>query len=129
MEPSAKAVELLRGPTGSVLRATLAPTERLTHGVPAVGCTVALTTRRLLVIRDGSAFRPKSGVREWPLDVALDVTPRLVRHGSGSLVIRLGRDVTSVFVPTQEWVAALERVGALRVRIRRGEEDRRHDGA
>src|SRR5207244_1016257 len=82
--------------------------ERLTHAVPAIGCTIALTTRRLFVIRDGSAFRPKTGVREWPLETSLDVKPGLVRHGSGSLVIRQGRDVTSVFVSTEEWAAALQ---------------------
>jgi hypothetical protein len=124
MEPSARAVELLRGPTGGVLRATLRPTERLTHAVPAIGCTVLLTTGRLLVIRDGAAFRPKTGIREWAISETLEVQPGLVRHGSGSLVIRRGREVTSVFVPTDEWAAALQLVGALRTRIRRLAADR-----
>jgi hypothetical protein len=105
MEPSPKAIELLMSPAGGLLRGALAPTERLTHAVPAIGCTIALTTRRLFVIRDGSAFRPKTGVREWPLETSLDVKPGLVRHGSGSLVIRQGRDVTSVFIATEEWAA------------------------
>ena len=124
MEPSARAVELLRGPTGGVLRSTLRPTERLTHAVPAIGCTVLLTTGRLLVIRDGAAFRPKTGIREWAISETLEVQPGLVRHGSGSLVIRRGREVTSVFVPTDEWAAALQLVGALRTRIRRLAADR-----
>jgi hypothetical protein len=119
MEPSERALDLLRGPTGGMLRAALAPTERLTHAVPAVGCTVALTTRRLLVIRHGSAFRPKSGLREWPLDPSLEVRTGLVRHRSGSLIIRRGRQVTSVFVPTEEWAAAIQLIGALRSRTRR----------
>lgn len=119
MEPSARAVELLRGPTGGVLRATLRPTERLTHAVPGIGCTILLTTGRLLVLRDGAEFRPKSGVREWAIEETLEVQPGLVRHGSGSLVIRKGRDATSVFVPTGEWAAALQLVGALRTRVRR----------
>ena len=124
MEPSARAVELLRGPTGGVLRATLQPTERLTHAVPGIGCTILLTTGRLLVLREGAAFRPKTGVREWAIEETLEVRPGLVRHGSGSLVIRKGRDVTSVFVPTGEWAAALQLVGALRTRIRRLAADR-----
>jgi hypothetical protein len=119
MEPSERALDLLRGPTGGMLRAALAPTERLTHAVPAVGCTVALTTRRLLVIRDGLGFRPKSGLREWPLDPSLEVRTGLVRHRSGSLIIRRGRQVTSVFVPTEEWAAAIQLIGALRSRTRR----------
>jgi hypothetical protein len=128
MEPSPEAIDLLMGPSGGLLRAALAPTERLTHAVPAVGCTIALTTRRLFVIRDGSAFRPKSGLRDWPLEGSLDVKQGLVRHGAGSLVIRRGRDVTSVFVPTERWDAALQLLGALRSRVRRGQTDQ-PDGA
>jgi hypothetical protein len=128
MEPSERALGLLTGPTGAVLRATLAPAERLTHAVPAIGCTIALTTRRLLIIRDGSAFRPVSGIREWPLEQALDVRPGLVRQGAGSVAIRHGRDVTSVFVPAREWEAALGLIGALRGRIRRDAAERRADG-
>ena len=129
MEPSPKAIELLMSPAGGLLRGALAPTERLTHAVPAIGCTIALTTRRLFILRDGSAFRPKTGVREWPLETSLDVKPGLVRHGSGSLVIRQGRDVTSVFIATEEWAAALQLIGALRARIRRGPGHRKPDGA
>jgi hypothetical protein len=123
MEPSPKAIELLMSPTGGLLRAALAPSERLTHAVPAIGCTIALTTRRLFVIRDGSAFRPKTGIRDWPLEGSLDVKPGLIRHGSGSLVIRHGRDVTSVFVPTEQWSAAIQLIGAVRSRARRGQTD------
>ena len=129
MEPSPKAIELLMGPAGGPLRATLAPTERLTHAVPAVGCTIALTTRRLFVVRDGSAFRPKTGLREWPLESSLDVKPGLIRHGSGSIVISRGRDITSVFVATDQWAAALQLIGALRARVRRGPADRKPGGA
>src|SRR5258706_12646055 len=102
MEPSAKAIELLMGPAGGALRATLAPTERLTHAVPAVGCTIALTTRRLFVVRDGSTLRPKTRVRGWPLEPSLDVKPGVVRHRAGSIVIRWGRDVTSGFLSAGE---------------------------
>ena len=129
MEPSPSAIELLMGPTGGLLRSVLSPTERLTHAVPAVGCTIALTTRRLLVIRDGSAFRPKTGIREWPIEVSLEVNPGHVRHGAGSVVIRHGRDATSVFVPTERWAETLQLIGALRSRVRRGQVDRPADGA
>ena len=129
MEPSERALDLLRGPTGGMLRAALAPSERLTHAVPAIGCTLVLTTRRLLVIRDGSAFRPKSGVRDWPLDPSLDVRTGLVRHRSGSLIIRHGREMTSVFVPSEEWAAAVQLIGALRSRTRRPRADGHSGGA
>jgi hypothetical protein len=129
MEPSERALDLLRGPTGGMLRAALAPTERLTHAVPAIGCTLVLTTRRLLVIRDGSAFRPKSGIRDGPLDPSLDVRTGLIRHRSGSLIIRHGREMTSVFVPSEEWAAAIQLVGALRSRTRRALADGHPGGA
>lgn len=129
MEPSERALDLLSGPAGAVLRATLEPTERVTHAVPAIGSTLVLTTGRLMIIRDGAAFRPVSGIRDWPLDPTLDVRPGLVRHGSGSIAVRQGREVTSVFVPATEWEAALTLIGALRGRIRRIVADRRSDGA
>jgi hypothetical protein len=92
--------------------------ERITHLVPAIGCVVALTPLRLLVVREGSAFRPKTGVRGWALEDGLSVRAGLVRHGTGSLVIKWDRSATSVFVRAEEWDKALALVGAARARVR-----------
>ena len=105
----------------SRLRAVLDKGETIDHLVPAIGCVVALTPKRLLIVREGSSFRPKSGVREWELDAGLAVRAGLVRQGSGSLVIKWGRNATSVFVRADHWNDALALVGTVRARLRLGE--------
>jgi hypothetical protein len=102
----------------SRLQAALADGEGITHLVPAIGCVVALTAQRLLVVREGSAFRPKTGVRSWTLNEGLTMRAGLVRHGTGSLVIKWDRSATSVFVKAEEWNGALALVGAVRSRVR-----------
>ncbi|HET9457811.1 MAG TPA: hypothetical protein VFO78_10745 [Candidatus Limnocylindrales bacterium] len=109
----------------AALRSALAPGEKVTHLVPAIGCILALTTERLIVAREGSAFRPKTGVRRWDLDERLSMRAGLVRHGTGTLAILWDRDATSVFVRAEHWDAALELVGAVRVSVRRATAGRR----
>jgi hypothetical protein len=106
------------GAAGNRLQAALDEGEGITHLVPAIGCIVALTPARLLVVREGSAFRPKTGVREWVLSSGLTVRAGLVRHGTGSLVIKWDREATSVFVRSDHWDDALALVGAVRARMR-----------
>ena len=102
----------------SRLRAVLDKGEAITHLVPAIGCVVALTPKRLLIVREGSSFRPKTGVREWELGSGLTVRAGLIRQGSGSLVIKWGRNATSVFVLADHWEDALALVGTVRARLR-----------
>jgi hypothetical protein len=61
MDPGSEAVT-------NAVAAFLGPAERVERVVAAVGCALVLTNERLLVVREGAAFRPKSGVRDWPLD-------------------------------------------------------------
>lgn len=110
--------DVLPGTAGNRLRTALEDGEGITHFVPAIGCVVALTPLRLLVVREGSAFRPKTGVRTWALGEGLSVRAGLVRHGSGSLVIKWDGSATSVFVRADEWDDALALVGAVRARVR-----------
>jgi hypothetical protein len=118
LRTSATVTEAIR----SAIDSALEPGEQVMHLVPAIGCTLALTPRRLIVAREGSAFRPKTGVRHWDLDERLSVRVGLVRHGSGSLVIDRDREATSVFVDADHWDEALALVGAARAGIRRAEE-------
>lgn len=104
---------------GSAIDATLEPGETVTHAVRAIGCTVALTGRHLILAREGSAFRPKTGVRRWDIDGRLSVRAGLLRHGTGTLVIQWDRDATSVFVAADNWDDALALVGATYTAIRR----------
>jgi hypothetical protein len=118
MSPSPGAFESLPSEVAGLLRGVLESGERVSHVVPAIGCVVALSDRRLLVLREGSAFRPKTGVREWALADEPAILPGLVRQGSGTLVIQSDRDVTSVFVRAAHWDEALALAGAVRGRVR-----------
>lgn len=118
MDASARAIDELQGAVGGVLRSVLQPDESVTHVVPAIGCALVLTSRRLLIVRDGSSFRPRTGVRQWEVVPGLVVRSGLVRQGIGSLVIRWDRDLTSVFVRADQWNAALDLIGAVRGRVR-----------
>jgi hypothetical protein len=118
MNSAARTFESLPSAVAGQLRAALEANERVSHVVPAIGCVVALTDRRLIVIREGSAFRPKTGIREWALADGPIVRAGLVRQGTGSLAIQWDRDVTSVFVRAANWDDALALVGALRGRVR-----------
>jgi hypothetical protein len=72
--------------------------ECVERSVAGIGCTIALTERYLILIRDGAAFRRRTGVRSWPLnaDLAVRLTP--VRHGAQRLLINGCAAPTSVFL-------------------------------
>ena len=118
MNPATPASGAAPDSADSRLRSILAKGEEISHLVPAIGCVIALTPRRLLIVREGSSFRPKTGVREWELDAGLSVRAGMVRQGSGSLVIKWGRNATSVFVRADRWDEAMALVGTVRARLR-----------
>ena len=123
MEPVA-ALAHLPGATVDALRDAIDPDEEITHVVPAIGCTVALTERRLIIVRDGAAFRPKTGVRQWNLDEDVTVRTGYLRHGTGSIAGHWDRNATSVFVQAEHWDDALKLSAAARHRLRGAAERR-----
>lgn len=74
----------------------LEPDEQIDLIVPAVGCMIALTDRRLAVVRDGAESRPRSGIASYPIGPSLMVRlGKARRHvviehqcGSSSVFIR-----------------------------------------
>jgi len=117
MEPAPELGDL-PGATAEALRDAIEPGEAITHIVPAIGCTIALTERRLIIVRDGAAFRPKTGVRRWNLDEDLTVRTGFLRHGTGSIAVHWDRNATSVFVQAEHWDEALKLSAAARHRLR-----------
>jgi hypothetical protein len=114
----ARLMEPLPEATRVAIEPFLATDERVTHVVTAVGCSLILTDRQLVLVREGLNYRPRSGVQTWPLDSALAVRSTPVRHGSGRLVIdRKGRS-TSVFVSAEQWPEAETLLGMIRTKIR-----------
>jgi hypothetical protein len=55
------------------IEAVLDSAESVDFVAPAVGSSLVLTERRLIIVRDGASFRPKSGVRSFELETGLSI--------------------------------------------------------
>ena len=93
--------------TAEALREVLDEGESVVGACPSVGSALVLTDRRLLIIRDGRSFRPRSGIRDWTLGPSLRIQVGPLRNGSGSLTIHRERGATSFFVAERDWLDAL----------------------
>ncbi len=106
-------------PLSDAARAAIAPvldpTERVALVAPAVGCTLVLTDRKLMLVRDGVSYRPRSGMQSWVLDRSLSLHLAPVRRTTGRLVIERSGRSASVFL-TQ---AQMPDVDALIAEVRR----------
>jgi hypothetical protein len=98
------------------LEGALEPGERVDLVARAVGCTLVLTDRRLLLVRDGANYRPATGIRAWPLD--RDLVLRLGRgyRQTNRLTIVLVADKASVFLSAEQLPDAQRLIGEVRQR-------------
>ena len=106
MDPESEAIRTALAPV-------LGPAERVDRVVPAVGCALVLTDTRLILVRDGAAHRPRSGVRDWLLD--RDIRIRIA-PGRDRLVIERGNASASVFLTRQLVDGAIDLVIEVRKR-------------
>ena len=109
--PGAQPPDALPADSRKVLRQMFEPAERVVRVVNGVGASLVLTDRRLILVREGVAYRPKSGVQTWPLDRTLRVRHTPVRHGTGRLVVDREARATSVFVAAERWPQAEALIG------------------
>lgn len=72
--------------------------ERVVRVASVVGCTLVLTDRRLVLVRDGASYRPKTGVQSWPVDRHLNLHVTRMRRDTGRLLIGPTDGSVSVFV-------------------------------
>ena len=107
MQPGTEAVR-------NAIAAFLGPAERVDRVVPAVGCALVLTNQRLLVVREGAAFRPKSGVRAWPLD--RDSRIRMAPGTQHRLIIERHDRSASVFLTRAQVDAVVDLIAEVRER-------------
>jgi hypothetical protein len=101
----------------AALASALGDSERMEQAVDAVGCTLVLTDRRLLVVRDGASFRPRSGVRSWPLDRGLTLRLGQVRGDTSRLVIDHAGRSASVFLTAAQIDDGEDLIATIRKRI------------
>jgi hypothetical protein len=102
--------------------AAAAGDEAVVDHVEGLGATLVLTATRAIVVRQGAHFRPRTGVRAWPLGSLRDVQLTPPRNGNGRLVLRTGPypwQSVNLFVSAQEWPAAERVVGEIRVSLAR----------
>jgi hypothetical protein len=97
----------------------LDPDEAIDQVAPAVGSALVLTNRRLLVVREGARFRPKTGIRSFAFD--LDLRIRL-GPGRKRVIIATSVETINVFVRVEQVAAAELLLAEVRRRIYR------HDG-
>lgn len=91
------------------------------ESVSGIGARLVVTPTRVVVIRDGSERRPRSGLREWPHG-ALDARMEPPRSGNGRIVLGTGTNpyaAVSLFIPAASWPSAVRTVARIRAEARR----------
>jgi hypothetical protein len=94
--------------------AVLDPAESVQFVAPAVGSSLALTQRRVIVVRDGANFRPKSGIRTFQLDPALSIRIGPQRR---RVIIESETGTINLFVRSEQLAQAEAFVAEVRRRI------------
>jgi hypothetical protein len=98
-------------------RLVLETRESVVAGLTGLGAILFVTTQRLVVVRDGAGFRPRSGVRSWPLNANLDVSLSAPKRGQARIVVRAGKgpdNKVSMFFAAERWPEAARIVGEVR---------------
>jgi hypothetical protein len=84
------------------------------------GANLLATRRRIVIVRDGSGFRPRSGVRSWPYDRIVRVSLVQPTHGQARILVRTGDhpwQVVSMFFDSRRWPDAERLVGEIRRQV------------
>jgi hypothetical protein len=109
-------LDVLADPVRFVVGPALERSEPVLWAAAAVGCTLVLTDRRLLLVRDGTQHRPRSGLQTWALDRSLTIRLTPSRERIRLLIECCGRAV-SVFVAAVHASAVTQLVAEARHRI------------
>ena len=96
------------------IAAILDPAESVELTAPAVGSSLVLTQHRLIVVRDGANFRPKSGVRSFELGPELSIR---VGPNRRRVMIESEAGTTNVFIRSEQLAQAEAFVAEVRRRI------------
>ena len=107
---------------GDWLEAGEEPVVQLT----GVGASLIVTDRRVVIVRDGSGFRPRSGTRSWAHENVLRVSLSEPMRGQARIVLRTGPrpwQAVSMFFKLDQLRVAERVAGEIRKR-HRSERDR-----
>jgi hypothetical protein len=103
------------------LYAWLEPDEEVVALLAGDGATLSATQHRVVIVRDGSEYRPKSGVRSWPYEQVTSVQLSRPQRGQARFVIRTGRypwQAVSVFFNVSQLPDAERMVREVSRRVR-----------
>ena len=106
----------LTDPVRSMVSPALQRSEEVLESATAVGCTLVLTDRRLMLVREGTQHRPRTGVQTWTLDRTLTIRLSSSRERARVLIECCGQAV-SVFVAAVHAAAIRRLVVDARERI------------
>ena len=84
------------------------------------GASLLATPRRIVLVREGSEFRPRSGVRSWPYDRIARVSLVRPRHGQARILLVTAdhpRQPVSVFFDLRRWRDAARLAAEIRSRL------------
>jgi hypothetical protein len=104
----------LSGAAQFALAQILDPDERVDAVAPAVGSALVLTDRRLIVVREGASFRPKTGIRVFALDRDLRVRVGPARK---RVIIESAGATINVFVRSEQLGQAERLLAEVRRRV------------
>jgi hypothetical protein len=73
------------------------------------GARLLATSWRVVIVRDGSGFRPRSGVRSWPYEQVERVSLVQPKRNQARILIRTGdpmSETVSMFFEARHWTDA-----------------------
>ena len=101
--------------------------ERVVARLAGLGASLLVTTHRLVIVRDGAGFRPRSGIRSWPHESIHGVFLSPPKRGQARITVRAGpkpENAVSMFFAAEFWPNAEHAVGEIRRALRLGGERR-----
>jgi hypothetical protein len=109
---------MVHGPGGA--GESLDSDEELVARLDGIGATLLVTERRVIIVRAGSGFRPRSGIRSWSYGAIKEVSLSQPLRGQAQIMVRTGRgpwQAVSMFFPSDQWSEAQRLVHQIRRRI------------
>ena len=106
--------------TDAASREWLEPNEPMLAVLPGAGATLFATERRLVIVRSGAGFRPRTGIRSWPYDRIIEVSLSRPTRGQALVLVRTGKfpwQAVSMFFDSQHWPEAQRVIGEIRQRL------------
>jgi hypothetical protein len=88
--------------------------EELLGSVTTLAGTLVLTDGRIVIVRKGRTYRPRTGIRSWWIFSPVDLRCAMPRGGMGRLMVGTGKQAANFIVKTSDWDDALRMVTVTR---------------